>query len=104
MAKNILRLPDELRQLVIKIFIPHYQKAKKEGGDEYFQAGTFMGVPLLNDLYEKNVESKEIEPIENLPKERKEKYWRLSAKYFKDKTDRTKSSKAMYMLDELGAE
>ena len=100
-----MKLPPELYGIIADVYMPQYFRLKKEGSEEmYCSANTLIGLELLYDLYEKSTQAKEIEPIENLPKERKEKYWQLSAKYFKDKTDRTKSSKAMYMLDEFGAE
>ena len=60
-----------------------------------------MSVPLtlMNDLYFKFMKDGGIEPIENLPKEKKQFYFDQSCKYYEFTEQRIKASKAAYVLD-----
>lgn len=58
---------------------------------------------LLIDKYNALINSKEIEPIENIDVTHKLLYWNESAKYVSYKEDRILLSKSMYVVDAIAA-
>jgi hypothetical protein len=62
---------------------------------------TSIALGILNDLYIKFTSDKlnNVEPLEKIPQEKKEKYWNIACKYFPELKQRLQASKAIYTLE-----
>jgi hypothetical protein len=63
-----------------------------------FVFGTSVALSVLNSLYT-NFINEGIEPMETIPKEKKEKYWTAACKYYETLGDRLKASRSCYVLE-----
>lgn len=63
-----------------------------------FVLSTLVGISILNSLYPVFIKDG-ITPMENIPQEKKEKYWNTACKHYEEMGDRLKASKANYVLE-----
>jgi len=73
-----------------------YEANEKDSG--YFIIQGVIAMQLLNELYNQFIRDA-ITPIEDLPEERKKKYWAIAKKYYQVKEHAIMASKAAYVLD-----
>lgn len=58
-------------------------------------------VNCLNESYLILVKKKELEPIENISKDEKIRYWNISVEYSQDRKHRERVCRSIYLLDKL---
>lgn len=74
-----------------------FNELEAQGKDGFILIGSTVCVHLLSDLY-KTFLKDGVEPIENIPIEKKKKYWEASKKYWGTEPEAIKASKAAYVL------
>jgi len=57
-----------------------------------------VNVSVLHELYLKFMKGNEVPPIENLELNKKQKYWDIAGKYYSEKEQRVRATKAAYVL------
>lgn len=80
----------------------YYDYFTNEKNDGYRLLCSSVCVNMLNGLYLCFMKDG-IEPLENLPQERKEKLWSHAIKYYPEKEKRIRASKAGYVLELITA-
>jgi len=92
----------ELKNKLIEIYGEHYFKAHNlnpYGLEKYHPVKSTVARAILNGLYNNLIKNKECQPLEEIPKEIKEKYWNYSKEIFDTKEKRIELSISMYTLD-----
>lgn len=85
-------------QSMYTYYANEFVSLNEQGKDGYLLLCSTVCVKLLSELYRKFI-SEGIEPIENLSKEKKLKYWNAAKKYWQTEPEAIKASKACYVLD-----
>lgn len=78
-----------------------YVEYFNENGEEKtfdFVLKTNVALSVLGSLYS-NFMKDGVTPMENISKEKKEKYWLTACKYYEELPERLKASKAVYVLE-----
>ena len=75
-----------------------YNDLQERKYDGYLILKLSLPLKQLNRLYEK-MEVSEIQPIEMLSQELKNKYWKIGKGFYNDQETAIKAAKAAYMLD-----
>lgn len=82
-------------------FVEAFNKANETtAGTGYYVVGLFVPMKLLYDLYNKFMKDG-IAPIEEIPEDKKRKYFNIASVYYDQTPERIKASKAAYVLDLL---
>lgn len=85
---------DELIENLAPLYGEYFFKNKN-----YLIVGGSVCRYLLNVLYKRFINDKEIKPIEQIPFEIKNNYWTIACEIKEDKEERILCSKAIYTLD-----
>lgn len=88
-----MNINETIGAMYAEYFLSHTQE---ETFDFVFK--TSLAVPILNSLYNKFVDEG-IDVLEKIPQDKKQKYWDIACKYFKELPERLKASKAVYTLE-----
>mgnify|MGYP001135315266 CR=1 FL=1 len=80
--------------LLIQYYYNYFLDESKDG---YKLLCSSVCLKLMNELYKKFMKEG-IDSIESLPKEKKEKFWEHSGKYYQDKEKRIEAVKTAYVL------
>jgi hypothetical protein len=72
-------------------------KMEKEGKDGFLLLKFSVPLGCLWKLYERLI-LVDVQPIETIPLEQKEKYWNIAKRFHTDEEQAIKASKAAYML------
>lgn len=88
-----MNINERIATTIAEYFIEHgEEKAVK------FSLTTSVSLSVLNSLYPNFVKDG-ITPMENIPVEKKNKYWDNACKYHEELPERLKASKANYVLE-----
>lgn len=71
----------------------------KEKDSGYFIIKGSVAMQLLVELYKQFLRDNDVKALEDLPVERKQKYWNIAKKYYTEKEHAILASKAAYTLD-----
>lgn len=83
---------DDMAVLYVQFFNEHGEQRTLN-----FIFNSKVSLSILNNLYDRFVKDG-VEELEKLEKDKKEKYWEISCKYFTDIADRMKACKSIYVL------
>jgi len=86
---------------ILEINTKYFFKFKDEDELKYRVISGYVFCYAAEMVYNKLVREKEIEPLESLPQDKKEKYWELANTFCADRSndDKIKASKAAYILE-----
>lgn len=87
-----------MNEVLINYLIPKYVDYFYKNNNYFIIKGTVC-IYLLNVLYKRFINDKEIKPIEEIPLKIKNNYWTMACKLKEDKEERILCSKAIYTLD-----
>lgn len=82
------------------MYADYFNKLNEEGKDGYILLKSTVCIILLCELYKKFTSQTEepITSLEDLPLDKKTKYWNIAKKYYTEIPDRIKASKCAYTL------
>ena len=89
----------ELTERLIPVYTSYYYDEAKVGDEKYGVIKSSVCCWLLNILYLNFTIDNETDPIENLPLEKKEKYWRLAMLHHDTPDARIKAARSAYVLE-----
>lgn len=89
----------ELTEKLVPVYVDYFYK--NEGDERFWLIKGYVANMVLNNLYGRFVEGNEIERLEYLPKDKKEKYWQLAKLYCGDKeeTYKIRARRSAYVLE-----
>ena len=85
---------NSLIEYLVPKYVDYFYK-----NNNYSIVKSYVCCYLLNILYRRFINDKEIKPIEEIPIKIKTNYWNLACEYKEDKEERILCSKAIYTLD-----
>lgn len=90
-------LSTDLLERLVPVYTDFFYK--REGDERFLLINGSVCCWLLNTLYLRFIRNNETEPLENLPIDKKEMYWRLAKLYHSTELERIKAARSAYVLE-----
>lgn len=88
-----------IEKLLVTDFVDFFQKKESNDDQRFLPIFSSVCCVVLNTLYKRFINTKEIQPIELISEEKKNKYWDLAKKFNKKPNEWVLAAKAAYMLE-----
>lgn len=95
----MININEYLIEKLVPTYTTYFYSKPVDSDERFWHISGYICCYLLNVLYRKFIGHKDAQPIEMLPIEKKEKYWRLACIYHNEEPERIKASKAAYVLE-----